>query len=101
MTNQEAREKLYNRLAAVVLDNSPECAKTIADWATEIFAGVQQEPDQIAGLKQIIARQDAEIEELRKVLHQVDMTLRISATEYVPAIGDVFKIIDAAKGAGR
>lgn len=43
-TNEEAKTKLLNRLNCVVLDNSPECAKTIADWGAEIFAGVTQEP---------------------------------------------------------
>lgn len=35
-----------------------------------------------------------EIAKLRKVIQQIDQTLRVPAAEYVPAIGDVFTIID-------
>lgn len=37
----------------------------------------------------------AENERLRGVVHQIDATLRVPAAEYVPAISDVFQIIDA------
>lgn len=36
----------------------------------------------------------AEIERLRAGLKEIDATLRVPAAEYVPAIGDVFSIID-------
>jgi hypothetical protein len=37
-----------------------------------------------------------ENQRLRDALKLIDKTLTIPAAEYVPAIGDVFKIIDAA-----
>jgi hypothetical protein len=40
----------------------------------------------------------AEWERLKNALVKIDKTLSIPAAEYVPAIGDVFDIIDAALG---
>ena len=37
-----------------------------------------------------------EIDKLRSALEKINLTLRIPAAEYVPAIGDVFGIIDEA-----
>lgn len=37
-----------------------------------------------------------EINRLKDVIDRIDMTLRVPAAEYVPAIGDVFTIIDKA-----
>ena len=36
----------------------------------------------------------AEVERLQELLERIDRTLRIPAAEYVPAIGDVFTLID-------
>ena len=41
------------------------------------------------------------IHELEQAIRKIDVTLRVPAAEYVPAIGDVFEIIDklgVAKG---
>lgn len=38
----------------------------------------------------------AALEERTEALRLIDKTLRVPAAEYVPAIGDAFKIIDAA-----
>lgn len=35
-----------------------------------------------------------EVERLRKLIEVIDRTLRVDAAEYVPAIGDVFTLID-------
>lgn len=35
-----------------------------------------------------------EVLRLRGLVHNIDLTLRVPAAEYVPAIGDVFKLID-------
>lgn len=37
---------------------------------------------------------ERELKRLRGTLREIDQTLRIPAAEYVPAIGDVFNIID-------
>lgn len=34
------------------------------------------------------------IEDFKRLLHQIDLTLRVDAAEYVPAIRDVFTLID-------
>lgn len=39
-----------------------------------------------------------EANRLREAIQKIDLTLRIPAAEYVPAIGDVFEIIDSLKG---
>lgn len=44
-----------------------------------------------------LAEREREIERLLSLIHQIDKTLMIPAAEYVPAIGDVFKLIDDAK----
>lgn len=42
-------------------------------------------------------RSEAESDGLRRVLDEIDQTLRVPAAEYVPAISDVFTIIDRVK----
>lgn len=46
---------------------------------------------------------DPEVARLRRVLSEIETTLRVPAAEYVPAIGDVFTLIDKARadGAGQ
>lgn len=45
-----------------------------------------------------IAKLTAERDALRELVEAIDLTLRVPAAEYVPAIGDVFTLIDKAKG---
>ena len=40
---------------------------------------------------------DVRIRQLEDAIRDVDLALRVPAAEYVPAIGDAFKIIDAAQ----
>jgi len=41
--------------------------------------------------------QKDEIERLTRLVHDIDVTLRVPAAGYVPVIGDVFEIIDRAE----
>lgn len=43
---------------------------------------------------------DPDVARLRRVLLEIENTLRVPAAEYVPAIGDVFTIIDKARANG-
>ena len=53
-----------------------------------------------AELRADAGRMRAERDALRHLVNRIDETLRVPAAEYVPAIGDVFDLIDAlAKGA--
>lgn len=47
-----------------------------------------------AEIARLLAEREAEISNLWDVLARIDKTLRVSAAEYVPAIGDVLTIID-------
>ena len=46
-------------------------------------------------------RLNEEIKRLTNAIKRIDQTLRVSAAEYVPAIRDVFDIIDEVKTRGR
>jgi hypothetical protein len=56
--------------------------------------GSYRDPDVMAN-HHVFAIQ--ELDRLKKLIADIDRTLRVPAAEYVPAIGDVFKLIDAAK----
>jgi hypothetical protein len=43
---------------------------------------------------------EREVTGLRQLIEQIDKTLRVPAAEYVPAIGDVFMLIDTANKLG-
>ena len=45
-----------------------------------------------------VAKLTAERDALRELVEAIDLTLRVPAAAYVPAIGDVFTLIDKAKG---
>lgn len=40
---------------------------------------------------------EARVKELEKLAYEIDMTLRVPAAEYVPAIQDVFTLLDQSK----
>ncbi len=68
----------------------------------DVSAGTGYVPDtwtlreQCKLAKDTIDRQAKEIERLTAVINDIDLTLRVPAAEYVPAIGDVFTLIDKA-----
>lgn len=43
---------------------------------------------------------EAKVKKYREVIKEIDLHLRIPAAEYVPAIRDIFRIIDKAPGDG-
>jgi hypothetical protein len=47
-----------------------------------------------------LKRAEARVDQLERALEAIDHMLRIPAAEYVPAIGDVFTIIDKCKAQG-
>jgi hypothetical protein len=44
---------------------------------------------------------EARVEKLEALIRDIDYTLRVPAAEYVPAIRDVFKLIDEWKKGGE
>lgn len=69
----------------------------------EQHATIETQRNQIAALTQQLAeankqladaRQGREVERLRNALREIDQMLRVPAAEYVPAISDVFTVID-------
>ena len=57
---------------------------------------VQAKADRIDRLGKTVERLHVVNQELVKALKRIDQALQIPAAEYVPAISDVFKMIDAA-----
>lgn len=71
------------------VDDIPDACKSLANL--EFIASARNE---FAAM----IEQCKEANRLREAIEQIDLALRIPAAEYVPAIGDVFTIINSLKG---
>lgn len=77
------------------------CSRNASEAVATLLECGWVNQEEATQLRREIASLKATNSRLRAAMKGIDMALRIPAAEYVPAIGDVFRIIDSAKERGE